>query len=49
MALKAGCDMLLFGGKPLIGQRTGLELQACDIQRIHEKIVQSVYNGDIPL
>lgn len=44
-ALDAGCDILLLGGKQLIGGTTNLELTAKDIQRVHRSIVNAVKNG----
>lgn len=46
-ALNAGCDLLILGGKLLMGEHTGFELTAADIQRIHKSIVQAVKNGRV--
>lgn len=46
-ALKAGCDILILGGKLLIGKRVGLELTVVDVQRIHRSIVQAVKTGRV--
>lgn len=43
--LKAGCDMLILGGKQLIGAHASLELIGSDIARIHEAIVCAVKSG----
>ncbi len=47
-ALKAGCDILILGGKLLIGERSGFELTVADVQRIHSSLVQAVKTGRIP-
>lgn len=44
-ALCAGCDILLLGGKQLIGGHANLELSVSDVQRIHRSIVQAVKTG----
>jgi beta-N-acetylhexosaminidase len=46
-AFNAGCDILLLGGKLLIGSQTNLELTVADIQRIHASLVQAVKTGRI--
>lgn len=46
-AINAGCDMLILGGKQLIGEHVNFELTLSDIQRIHQKLVQAVKQGDI--
>lgn len=43
-AINAGCDLLLFGGKLLIGQENK-ETSPDDIKRIHTLIVEAVKNG----
>ena len=45
MALNAGCDILILGGKLLIGEHTRVELTTADIQRIHGSIVKAVKSG----
>lgn len=45
-ALNAGCDILLLGGKQLIGN-TYLELTVEDIKRIHRSIVNAVKNNQV--
>lgn len=45
-ALKAGCDILLLGGRQL-ERNHELELSAKDIQRIHGSIVKAVHDGYI--
>ncbi len=46
-ALKAGCDILILGGKLLVGERAGFELTVSDIERIHSSIVEAVKTGRI--
>ena len=46
-ALKAGCDLLILGGKLLVGERAGFELKAADIRRIHGAIVNAVQSGRV--
>lgn len=46
-ALNAGCDILLLGGKQLIGEHANFELTVGDIQRIHHSIVNAVRSGRI--
>lgn len=41
-AFKAGCDLLILGGKQLVGGSADLELTVSDVQRIHGKIVDAV-------
>jgi beta-N-acetylhexosaminidase len=48
MALNAGCDLLILGGKLLIGEHTGLELTSSDVQRVHSALVNAVQSGRIP-
>lgn len=45
LALNAGCDMLLFGGKQLTG--SGWELTTRDLQEIHAFLVGAVKAGQI--
>ncbi len=47
-ALQAGCDILLLGGKQLIGSKKDFELTIADVERIHHRIVTAVKNGEIP-
>ncbi len=47
MALNAGCDILLLGGRSLVGKDRKLELTPADIQRIHSSIVQAVKSGAV--
>ncbi len=44
-ALEAGHDIVLLGGKQLVGEKNGYELQVDDVIRIHRKIVQAVKEG----
>ncbi len=46
-ALQSGHDLLILGGKQLIGAHANLELTVADIQRIHATIVQAVTSGRI--
>lgn len=46
-ALNAGCDLLILGGKQLIGSHDSLELSIKDIQRIHSSLMQAVNSGRI--
>jgi beta-glucosidase-like glycosyl hydrolase len=46
-ALNAGCDLLILGGKLLVGGQIGLELSVADVRRIHASIVQAVQSGRI--
>lgn len=46
-ALNAGCDLLILGGKLLVGENVGFELTTADIQRIHNSIVQAVIHGRV--
>ena len=45
LALEAGCDMLILGGKQLLSTQTGLELSYDDVVRIHGYIVIAVKEG----
>lgn len=47
-ALNAGCDIIILGGKQLIGGQQGLELSVDDIVKIHRAIVEAVKSGRIP-
>lgn len=47
MALKAGCDLLLLGGKQLVGTGSGLELTVDDMRRIHQRLVDAVRTGEL--
>ncbi len=46
-ALNAGCDLLMMGGKQLIGGYVDLELSVSDIRRIHHALVEAVKSGRI--
>ncbi len=46
-AFNAGCDILLLGGKALIGSAAHLELAADDVLRIHKCLVAAVKSGRI--
>lgn len=45
-ALNAGCDILLLGGRQLIGE-SRVELTVVDIKRIHTALIQAVQEGQI--
>lgn len=44
-ALNAGCDILILGGKQLIGTHKDFELTLTDVERIHHSLVGAVKNG----
>ncbi len=44
-AFNAGCDVLLLGGKQLVGANKGFELTTADIKRIHRFLVDAVKTG----
>ncbi|MCF7806219.1 MAG: beta-N-acetylhexosaminidase [Simkaniaceae bacterium] len=44
-AFNAGCDILLLGGKNLIGNQPNYELLPEDIRRIHQHLVNAVKTG----
>jgi beta-N-acetylhexosaminidase len=46
-ALSAGCDLLMLGGKQLIGKRIDFELTIDDMVRIHRALVNAVHQGII--
>ncbi|MBS0627934.1 MAG: glycoside hydrolase family 3 protein, partial [Verrucomicrobia bacterium] len=46
-ALNAGCDLLLFGGKKLIGTTQNTEVSSQEIKNIHEAVVNAVKEGII--
>lgn len=46
-AFNAGCDILMLGGKQLIGNHANLELNVQDVQRIHQALVDAVRSGRI--
>ncbi len=46
-AFDAGCDMLILGGKQLIGTKTQLELTICDIEKLHRALTKAVQTGRI--
>lgn len=41
-ALQAGCDLLILGGKLLVGEKALLGLTAADIEHVHQSIIQAV-------
>ncbi len=44
-AINAGCDLLILGGKQLIGTHADLELKVSDVQKIHQALLQAVQSG----
>ena len=46
-AFNAGCDILLLGGKQLIGAHENLELTLQGVQKIHQALCQAVHEGRI--
>lgn len=48
LAINAGCDILILGGKQLLDSRQNLELTVADVQRIHRTLVNAVIDGIIP-
>lgn len=46
-ALNAGCDILLLGGKHLVGSHKHLELDVNHMQMIHKTIVEAVQSGRV--
>ncbi|MBN9376877.1 MAG: glycoside hydrolase family 3 protein [Chlamydiales bacterium] len=46
-AFQAGCDLILLGGKQLIGAHQNLELSTNDIEKIHQALVKAVQTGII--
>jgi beta-N-acetylhexosaminidase len=45
-ALNAGCDILMFGGRQLVGG-SNTELTVSDIRRIHHTVVEAVKSGRV--
>ncbi len=46
-SIEAGCDIILLGGKQLVGANKNLELTLDDVKRIHAAIVQAVKSNRI--
>ncbi|MEM7175695.1 MAG: glycoside hydrolase family 3 N-terminal domain-containing protein [Chlamydiota bacterium] len=46
-ALDAGCDLLILGGKLLMGEHAGFELTTKDVKRVHHAIVEAVQSGRV--
>ena len=44
-ALSAGCDLLILGGRLIVGEQAGYELTVADVKRIHKAIVDAVKSG----
>ncbi len=48
-ALQAGYDMLILGGKVLLGTQDSLELTVQDVKRIHGHILDAVHEGRLSM
>lgn len=46
-AIKAGCDIIVLGGKQLHGERAGFELKPEDVVKVHKHLVNAVREGVI--
>lgn len=46
-ALNAGCDLLILGGKLLVGASNGYELTTADVQRVASTLVEAVKTGRV--
>src|SRR3982751_1211659 len=46
-ALNAGCDILILGGRRLIGGVKKFELTVADVKRIHQNLIEAVKSGRI--
>jgi beta-N-acetylhexosaminidase len=46
-ALIAGCDLLILGGKQIVGGDVKYEMTVADVQRVHKNLVEAVKNGRI--
>ena len=46
-ALNAGCDILLFGGKKIVGSNQNEELSLAHLKHIHQSIVEAVKSGRV--
>lgn len=46
-ALIAGCDLLILGGRQLLGGEVKYEMTAADVQRVHKSLVEAVKKGRI--
>lgn len=44
-AFQAGCDLILLGGKQLIGAHQNLELNTKEVEKIHQALVKAVKTG----
>lgn len=44
-AFNAGCDVLILGGKQLVGAHANLELTVADVERVHTSLVNAVKAG----
>lgn len=47
LAINAGCDMLILGGKQLIGSNANFELTVRDVERMHRFLVEQVKKGEL--
>ena len=47
LALNAGCDILLLGGKLFIGESVIRELTVSDVRRVHDALIEAVKTGRI--
>lgn len=48
-AVEAGCDLLILGGKQLIGSEISLELNTADVQRIHHALCDAERKGRLSM
>ena len=48
-ALLAGCDLLILGGKQILGNQEGFELRIDDYIRIFHALIEAVKTGRLPL
>lgn len=46
-ALNAGCDILILGGRQLIGGDVKQEMTVADVQRVHKNLMEAVKSGRI--
>ena len=46
-AINAGCDILILGGKQLLGAHARLELTVADVKKIHQNLCDAVKQGQI--
>jgi len=48
-AVKAGCDLLLLGGKVVLDDGTVLEHKIEDVERVHKALVEAFRTGQLPI